>query len=274
MSDFIKIELNNNPNWNKVRLDTNWSTIILNPDIIYKCILDIVFDKVNLYYYATQRRTSKTLKEAKQDAKKAIKNGTIEFSIDSILNNIGFKEEYIDVNNDRFCGDFGELVMANLIDQFTNVETIICKVSLKTSAKMSAYGNDNVFYDYKNKILYYGESKFRESASAGLKEALKSLDKHLSGELNYIINSTNVIIAKNKKKLRIVEKHIESIDVSDVSVRQLIFAMNDDIYKKSDYEQLINKLGVPVETIIVLLPILSKTNFIDYIRGHLDDYRK
>lgn len=75
--EFKKIQLNNNEKWSKIRLDANWSIIKADPNYLYKKIMDIIFDKTNMYYYATQRKTSKTLKMAKKAAQEAMKNGTI-----------------------------------------------------------------------------------------------------------------------------------------------------------------------------------------------------
>lgn len=41
--------------------------------------MDIIFDKTNMYYYATQRKTSKTLKMAKKAAQEAMKMVRLNF---------------------------------------------------------------------------------------------------------------------------------------------------------------------------------------------------
>lgn len=272
--EFKKIQLNNNEKWSKIRLDANWSIIKADPNYLYKKIMDIIFDKTNMYYYATQRKTSKTLKMAKKAAQEAMKNGTIEFSMKSIFENLGFTQDRFTLSNTQIHGDIGELVMANFIDTFCDPSTLICKLSLKTNPAMSVYGNDNIFHDYEKKILYYGEAKFHDSAAEALNDAINSLKQHNDGELSYIYNATNNFIAPNNKMLKKVEKRFETIPLNDITIANIIFIMNEDIYLKNDYESFINKYQnrIGENTILVLFPILSKKQLLEYFKENIKNY--
>ncbi len=271
--ELLKIELCGNDNWAKLRLNDNWNVIKANPNFLYKEIMDTILDKTNIYYYATQRKTSKTLSDARKDVKRAIKNGTIHISMKMIIEKLGFTKEEINISNTRLHGDIGELVMANFIDKFCDPSTIICKVSLKTSPRMSAYGNDNLFYDFQNKILYYGEAKFYERVKDALDNAVFSLNKHSNGELSYIYNSTNNLKSSTKKELKIVEKKFEKISLNDVSIANIIFIMNEDLYLKSNYEELLKEYKSKLNNcILVVFPILSKKDFLNYFKENIELY--
>ena len=268
-----KKKLFNNDYILKIRLKTvSWRELFKDKNILYDAICDLLLNSENLLYYVTQKDSTKTIIDTKKYVKKLIENGSIQFVIDDIFNSLGWNKQ-LDVNNTVFQGDLAEYLMSILLDKITNVDTLISKISLKTAHSMPIYGNDNVYYDYDNDILYLGESKFYSSAKKGLEAATESIKKHMSiEEISFVRNHTSDFIAENgKKRLRIVEK-FESSYGMDITIKSIIFIINDDIYELKDYEtMLINYYGSKeealnktTEVIMVFLPVLSKKEFLEH----------
>lgn len=274
LEKLTKVELNDDRSFIKIRMNDSWKTIILNPKLLYEAILELLFDKVNLLYYTTQRKSCNTLKKAKKDARRSIANGTINFTISSILSNLGWEYDTLNINNTVFQGDLCEYLMCILLDEFTDSENMICKVSLKTSSRVSAFGNDNIFYNYKTKILYYGEAKFYQEVDAALEKAFSSLDIHSTGELKFICNHTTEFIAKDGRKLKRIVKKFENVKIEEIRIGRIIFIMNEDVHLKEDYEHFLNckKDLIENDDIIAFVPILSKEKFLEYFKENLRNY--
>ena len=151
-----------------------------------------------------------------------------------------------------------------VIEEFDISKTLISKVSLKTSPSMPSYGNDNIFFDYENKILYFGEAKFYTDTINALTEAFNSISLHSKNlqELSYIKNHTNTFIAENGKTLKKLERRLEKINSSQIKCTSITFIMSDDNFEEdADKNKYINN------AIIVFLPIISKNNFLKYFEN-------
>ncbi len=279
--EFDSIRLYNNENIKKIKLETyNWDELIKNKEILYEAICKLLFDKNNLFYYATQRESTKTVSETKQYIKKLIEKNIIDSEVETIFKTIGWDSKNLNINSTTFQGDLAEYLMNILIDKITNIETLISKVSLKTSPQMPSYGNDNIYYDYDNEILYYGESKFYSDVESAIKKAKESLLKHSSSlEFSFIKNHTNSIIANNGVKRTKVIEELETKSLEDVIIKSIFFIANDDIYLKSDYEQkILNSFGnietikaKSLEMIMIFFPVLSKEGFLKYFSKRLEE---
>ncbi len=276
---FIDINLFNNENIKKIRLKSySWEELIGDKTILYEAICDLLLDNENLFYYATQKESTKTLKDTRLYVKKLLDKKIIDRNIDDVFKFIGWDKEKLNINSTIFQGDLAEYLMSILIDRVTNIDTLISKISLKTSPKMPSYGNDNIYYDYENEIFYYGEAKFYENLEAAISRAKVSLAEHANSlEFSYIKTHDNVIIAKNDtKKVNIVEI-LEEKSMNEVSIKSISFIVNDDVYLKDDYEsKIVNSFGTiedveikSAEMIMIFLPILSKDEFLKYFRSRL-----
>ena len=257
----------------KIKLKSvSWSDLFENKTILYKYIADLLLDPENLLYYATQKESSKTLVETRKYIKRLIENNTINIRINDVMETIGWNKE-LDINNTIFQGDLAEYLMNILLDKVTNIETLISKISLKTSNSMPVYGNDNVYFDYGNDILYFGESKFYNDTNQALKRAVESLKEHSNiTEISFVKNQTSSFIAENNiKREKVVEKFDELL-IDDVIIKSIVFVISDDMYKKEDYEKTIinffNSADLAIEKtaeiMMVFLPILSKNEFLSY----------
>lgn len=278
--EFEKINLFNEENKIKIKLSQiSWDDLFNDKSILFNAICDLVLDEKNLLYYATQKESTKTITDTRKYVDSLIKNNNLIYAIDDVFNALGWNDE-INIENTRFQGDLAEYLMSILLDKFTNVETLISKISFKTSSKMSVYGNDNVYFDYENDVLYFGESKFYQNASTGLDEALKSIESHSTiEEISFVRNHTSSFIAENgEKRIKVIEKY-ENAYIDDLNIRSIIFIMNQDICKKEKYEEMlieyfkdVEKLQQKTEEIIlVFLPILSKKEFLDFFERRVNN---
>lgn len=258
-----------------------WDELLKDKTVLYKHIADLLLDSENLLYYVTQKESTKTLLETRQYIKKLIRNNTIDVNINEIMTTIGWDDD-TDINNTIFQGDLAEYLMNILLDKFTNLDTLISKVSLKTSESMPVYGNDNVYFDYENDVLYFGESKFYNDTQEALKKALSSVEKHANiKEILFVKNHTSCFIAENNVKREKVEEKLDEISAEDIIFKSIIFIMSDDVYAKQDYEKMIVNffggeeyaLNVASEVIMVFLPILSKSEFLNYFLGRIKHER-
>ena len=268
-----KVSLFNKDNTIKIRIkQITWEELFNNKTILFNSICDLLLSEKNLLYYATQKESSKTIVETKKYVDSLIKNNNLIFAIEDIFNALGWNKEN-NINNTTFQGDLAEYLMSILLDKFTNVETLISKVSFKTSSKMSVYGNDNVYFDYENDILYFGESKFYKSASEGLKDAIESIEKHYTiEEISFVRNHTSSFIAETEeKRIKMIEKY-ETAYVDNINIRNIVFVVNEYIYDAHDYENMLvkyfdgeeNLIQKTEEIILVFLPILSKKEFLNF----------
>lgn len=278
--EFREVKLFDNENIKKIRLKTyTWEELLGKKDILYSAICDLLLSEENLFYYATQKESTKTLVDTRKYVKKLIEKNIIDSKLSDIFSNIGWKKEEIDISNTRFQGDLAEYLMCILMDKITNIETLISKVSLKTSPRMSSYGNDNIYYDYENEILYYGESKFYENVSSAINRAKNSLKEHSNAEeFSYIRSHDSVFIAEDGSKREKIIEELEEKEIQDVNIKSIFFIANDDVYLKKDYEGKLldcfkteEELNIrSAELIMIFLPILSKREFLDYFKGRLD----
>lgn len=270
---FEQIMLIENDRLSKVRLSKiSWESLFEDKTILYQAICDLLLNEENLLYYVSLKESTKTLNETKEYIKKLRSSGNIYSVVEDLFNSIGWNKN-INITNTVFQGDLAEYLMSILLDKITNIETLISKISFKTSSSMPVYGNDNVYYDFENDILYFGESKFYNNVASALEMAVSSIKKHATvEEISFVRNHTVAFLAENgEKRNKIIEK-FEQVYASDIDIKSIIFIVNDDIYKKEDYENIIFKYFRSVdkinefssEVILVFLPILSKEEFLKY----------
>lgn len=277
---FEGINLFDNENIKKIRLKLyTWDEILGDENILYKAICDLLLSEENLFYYATQKESTKTLESTKLYVKRLIEKNIIDTKLEDIYTSIGWKGREINIDNTRFQGDLAEYLMSILIDKITNIDTLISKVSLKTSPRMSSYGNDNIYFDYEKDILYYGESKFYDNTKDAISQAISSINKHANiEEICYIRSHDNVFIAEDGSKRERIIEELEEKEIEDVTIKNIFFVANDDIYLKEDYERvLLEKLKTmdeinakSVDIIMVFLPVLSKNKFLNYFKERLN----
>lgn len=262
----------------RILLDNyTFTQLKVNADSLYEIISEMLLDNENLFFYCTQRSSCRTFKDTRLYVKELMKKNILKTELNAILMNLKWDKDSIDINSTKFCGDLGEYLMSIIIEKFDISNTLISKVSLKTSPSMPAFGNDNVFYDYQTNTLYYGEAKFYDNTINALSNAFDSITKHSKSlqELSFIKNQSSSFVAENGKLLKKIEKRLETIDASQISITSISFIVSDDNYEENDYVDALNKfagthpdkLNYINNSIIVFLPVISKTNFLNYFEG-------
>lgn len=255
--------------------DLTFSQLKIDAAELYEIISNLLLSNENLFYYCTQRTSCRTLKETKKYVKKLISDKILNGEIETILKNLRWDKDSIDINSTVFMGDLGEYLMNIIIETLDISKTLISKVSLKTSPSMPSYGNDNIFYDYDKNILYFGEAKFYKSTKNALNDAFNSIQEHLSNsnEISFIKNHTSTFIAEDGRILKKIEKRLETININKISCTSITFIISDDNYEEDEYlNAIFNFAGTNEknkyikESIIVFLPVISKCDFLKYFK--------
>lgn len=254
--------------------EVTFSQLKLDATDLYEIIANMILDKENLFFYCTQRSSCRTFKDTKKYVKQLIKRKILNFEIDTILKSLKWDDGSIDIYSRKFSGDLGEYLMCIIIEQFDISNVLISKVSLKTSPSMPAFGNDNIFYDYKNNTLFFGEAKFYQDTKMALEEAFNSINEHSKNaiEFSFIKNHTASFIAEDGRELQKIEKKLETVNFSNVKFTSITFIMSDDNYNEEDYINDLQsftrsnseKFSYVNESIVVFLPIISKNGFLSY----------
>ena len=88
-------------------------------------------------------------------------------------------------------GEGGEMLLFLLAERFLKIPQVLCKMDLKTDSRMHYHGADGIYADVSDTgglKLYWGESKMYTSATAAVRNCLKSLapyfleDEHQGSE--------------------------------------------------------------------------------------------
>ena len=65
--DFGEVRLFDNENIKKIRLTAyKWEELIGNKEILYKALCDLLLSEENLFYYASQKESTKTLVDTRK----------------------------------------------------------------------------------------------------------------------------------------------------------------------------------------------------------------
>lgn len=268
-------------NFNKIRKDDEWEVIIANKEILFEEICKHIFSVENIYFYLASKESSRTLKEVKKISLELKSNKII---ASEKVKKIFKSHEWLTNNTNikKFAGDLGEYIMYIFIDFLNISETLISKLVYKTSDNMPVYGCDGYFYDWKNEILYFAESKFWSSLENALKNAINFLNKQKPEKnLAFIYSHTSDIKAKDNKILKIKREKFESIDdLSDITLKQIIFIMQDECYYKNDIKKKIENLigknylepNLINSSIFVFFPIISKNEFLEYVQNKIKEF--
>lgn len=275
MEELIKKNIRTHSNISRIVLESlTFTRINVEAIKLYEIITNLILNIENMFYYCTQRISCRTLKDTKKYVKELIKKNILKSELGTILKNLRLDKDSINTTDVKVAGDLCEYLMNIIIESFDISSTLLSKVSLKTSPNMPSFGNDNIFYDYNSKILYFGEAKFYRDTKKALDESFKSLQKHVKNleEISFIKNHTSSFIAEDKRKLKKIVKRIETISAKKIANKSITFIMSDDNYNEEDYLRVLKEFSCKNqcrndyldESIIVFLPIISKSGFLEY----------
>lgn len=258
----INIEINSyKDKFSKIKLDQEWNIIIANKNILFEAISNLIFKIENIYFYLTSLNSSKTWEEVKKFCSELKSNKIIcDEHIIPIFSSVGWlcNEKELNTESKQVQGDLGEYIMHIFVDYLELSKTLVSKISFKTSKGISVYGDDGIFFDYENKILYSAESKFWLSFKDALKKAVERYSSYKSiSTLDFVRYKTSNIkgIDENdwEKKVEFFES-IKNVHKTKIKFEQIFFIIEENCYLKKDIRKKIEELireGFLNEKIIV-----------------------
>lgn len=183
------------------------------------------------------------------------------------------EHENTDLRKDKW-GRIGEYIFNMILDSYFRLDCVVRKFALNTSPNMSVYGIDSVHCSLKDKIIYFGESKFVENIKDGVRLINKSLaeyDKQISNEYLTISNRN---IERNMNFVNEVLNHniaytfqefINKTGIKTIGV-PIFIAHAGEIEEEKVFEELRNVTrnsfyGLKTNYIAISFPILNKEKF-------------
>ena len=275
MGNLSRITLNNNEKRIKVRIENiDWTILLANKEILFDSICDLIFDVKNLYYYATSKSFSMTMEQIIEHINNLDNNSLLLNDVEDIFKTIGWlPSSSLNIDDTVFQADLSELLMCILIDKLGISNTLISNACFKTAAHSAVHGSDNLFYDYENKILYLGESKFYEKLGRGLSEASNSLNDHYRQryDISFARSHTSNFVAENGTTRTKIVEEFETVPSSEYTVSSITFVMEEDKYLKDDIEDALSRHddfdsnSPPFSgCYVVIFPILNKDEFLKH----------
>ena len=244
----------------KIRLKYyTWDDLNVNNKPLHENLIDIIFDRENVFNLATSKSSS---------AYKSLDKDKLTGLYRSALKTIGFVSEDLNIERTVLHGDIGEFLMNYMVRKYIMQDNpdlyLLPKLVFKTDPNMPVHGNDGTFYNKQSKKIYYLEAKFYLNLKEALNNAIDSIEKHNNNrDYNFINN--------NAEKLRnLANNQTEDILYVDEDIEEnyIIFLMCADMYKIEDVCHIIetnNKLSaldMRDKLTIIVLPILNKNNII------------
>ena len=256
----------------KIRLKYyTWDDLNVNYKPLHENLIDIIFDRENVFNLATSKSSS---------AYKSLDKDKLTGLYQSALKTIGFVSEDLDIERTVLHGDIGEFLMNYMVRKYIMQDNpdlyLLPKLVFKTDPNMPVHGNDGTFYNKQSKKIYYLEAKFYLNLKEALNNAIDSIEKHNNNrDYNFINN--------NAEKLRnLANNQTEDILYVDEDIEEnyIIFLMCADMYKIEDVCHIIetnNKLSaldVRDKLTIIVLPILNKNNFMNLFKEKSEEVRE
>jgi hypothetical protein len=181
-------------------------------------------------------------------------------------------------------GRLGEYFFHVLLSDYFSFNCVFPKILMSTDKNMSVHGIDVIFYDQKNKMLLFGESKVSKSLDNGIALVNKSLENYeeeIDEEFRLVLS--NRILRKNDIDIDLQDGIARCITfkqfINEVGVKQIgipIFVSHGDdqdeniIIEKLQDKILKNTLfGIDTVYIIISLPIIDKDDFFIKIKENI-----
>lgn len=183
------------------------------------------------------------------------------------------EHENVDLRKDKW-GRIGEYIFNIILDSYFSLDCVVRKFALNTSPNMSVYGIDSVHCSLKDKIIYFGESKFVENIREGVRLINKSLaeyDKQIANEYLTIsnrniernVNFVNEVLKRNTAYT--FQEFINKTGIETIGV-PIFIAHAGEINEEGVFKELRNVIrnsfyGLKTNYIVISFPILNKEKF-------------
>ncbi|HJA52847.1 MAG TPA: DUF1837 domain-containing protein [Candidatus Massiliomicrobiota merdigallinarum] len=189
------------------------------------------------------------------------------------------------VQNDKI-GKIGEYIFHLLLSNYFKVDCIIPKFKLITDRNMSVFGIDALFYDSKNNVILFGESKVcknLENAITLINRSLLDYEQQISEEYRLVLSNDEEIYNLSEEFNRAFQSYteicvtfqdfVENANIQHICVPVFIAhgksTDNDEIreYLEKMYNKIKIKQFFDIDTryLFISLPIINKDRAIEEI---------
>lgn len=180
-------------------------------------------------------------------------------------------------------GKIGEYTFHLLLTNFFQLDCILPKFCCTTDRNMSVFGIDTLFLDTKEKIIYFGESKFSKDIDNGIALINKSLDlyeQQILEEYRIVLSNEDAFKLSDEFKNLFDEniqicisflKLIEKANIKSIGIP--IFITHGNSKSKNSPEMYIEKLTTKIKRhnffeldtkyILISLPVIDKNRFVE-----------
>lgn len=138
-------------------------------------------------------------------------------------------------NNSATSGEFGEVILYLILQNFFDAPQIVCKMILKTASNMPVFGADalHVQFDEKNLILYHGESKMynERNPKSAIEDSVESSKGFLLNE--YVKDKK---CEKKDFEIDLINTHFSLPDCSNEQ-KEMILNYFNPLKKESNYRK-------------------------------------
>lgn len=260
-------------------------------------LVDYIFNEENLLLYS-ELSTGLEFKPGKREYVKLYKNiqyflneelmkipvGNVDEELVKILSEEyecikGDNGEYL-IKQDK-SGKIGEYIFHLLLTKYFNYTCIIPKFCISTDRNMSVYGIDTLFYDEKKSEILFGEAKFSNRFSNGVKlinKSLKEYEQNIKEEFLLVLSNDSYKLnesfkSRHKEKIDecfTFEEFIREANLTTIVIP--IFIAHGD-GKKDTVEKFMKKLnsiktkdmfGMNTKYMLISLPVIEKDKFIEF----------
>lgn len=258
---------------NKIKLiNVDWEEALLNKELVYEPITDDILNYRNMLHLLSDRKLKNITPDGSRIYETVTKYQVTDNDKKELLDILDFLGlgRSMDIFSTTVHGDLGEylmnIVFLNLFSK-EKVNLTIPKLVHKTTGKMPVFGEDNIYFDIANNIIYLGEAKFYKSLSKALYKAKKSIEDHKKNLHNFAFlkNHTNDFKYNDYENFEEIMRKIdeENLINTQTKIKSIVFIMNDDIYNKNDIEKELKKYPM-FDGYIIIFPVLDKYEFLNY----------
>ena len=201
----------------------------------------------------------------------------------NLLNNVFNKEDFWWVIGRLICrldklGKVGEYIFSCLLEDYFGFDCIIPKVHLTTDYNMSIYGIDTLFYNEKENLLMFGESKISVRINNGItliKKSLKDYEKQISDEFELVLSNRlyrdklykfKEVFGEQAEMSLDIHQFIKVANITKIGIPLFIAhgCESDTVEILNQLEKIVPKKMLNIETVYyaISLPIINKEKLI------------
>lgn len=208
---------------------------------------------------------------------------------DEVLYTLGKEYKFIDCNGEILLqkdkiGKIGEYIFHLLLTKYYKVQCIIPKFRCTTDRNISVFGIDALFFDYKNNMILFGESKVCKTISSAItlvNRSFQEYEQQISEEYKLVLSNEYYNLASvftNAFGMHTAvcisfEDFIKEAGITKICIPAFIaHGRKSDNETIESYLTLLNSkitrnkyFGLDTEYLFISLPIIDKSKMMDAI---------